>query len=136
MSQIDATDRSGGLYDFVESSRQNFREVRLALEKRHQSKANARLKANNKIIRELAGTVAQTRDLVFVKKSSSVVNLNINEGQVTEIAKVLNAGLIIEVVMEGRGTRTRQVSPKGIKPFHARPPDLRHPLPTSSPKFA
>ena len=27
-------------------------------------------------------------------------------------------------------------SPKGSKPFHARPPDLRHPLPTSRPKFA
>ena len=46
--QIDATDKSGGLGSFVESRRQNFREVRLALEKRHQSKVNARLKANEK----------------------------------------------------------------------------------------
>ena len=46
--QIDATDKSGGLDSFVESRRQNFREVRLALEKRHQSKVNARLKANEK----------------------------------------------------------------------------------------
>ena len=46
--QIDATDRSGGLDNFVESRRQNFREVQLTLEKRHQSKANARLKQNNK----------------------------------------------------------------------------------------
>ena len=56
--QIDATDRFGGLDNFVESRRQNFREVRLALEKRHQSEANARLKANNKILRVSAGTVA------------------------------------------------------------------------------
>ena len=30
--------------------------------------------------------------------------------------------------MEGKSTRTRHVSPGGIKPFHIRPPDLRHPL--------
>ena len=65
--QTDATDRSGGLDNFVESKRQNFREVRLALEKRHQSKINARLKANNKTIKESVGTIAQTGDLVLVK---------------------------------------------------------------------
>ena len=65
--QIDGTDRSGGLDNFVESRRQNFREVRPVPVKRHQSKANARPKANNKIIRGSAGTVAQTGDLVSVK---------------------------------------------------------------------
>ena len=57
--QIVATDRSGGLDNFVESRRQNFREVQPALEKRHQSKANARVKAKNKIKRKSAGNVAQ-----------------------------------------------------------------------------
>ena len=79
--QIGATDRSGGLDNFVESRRQNFREVRLTLEKRHQSKVNARLKANNKITRETAGTVAQTGDLVLVKESSSHVEWNGSDGK-------------------------------------------------------
>ena len=39
--QIDRADRLGGLDNFVESKRQNFREVRLVLVRRHQSKANA-----------------------------------------------------------------------------------------------
>ena len=41
----------------------------------------------------------------------------------------LNADLIIEVVMEGReAPELAMYTPKGIKPFHTRPPDLRHPL--------
>ena len=142
--QIDATDRSGGLDNFVESRRQNFREVRLTLEKRHQSKVNARLKANNKITRESAGTVSQTGDLVLVKESSSNVERNGSGGKLEherwtgpwKITNVLNAGLIIEEVMEGRSTRTRHVSPGGIKPFYVRPPDLRHPLADEFDQFA
>ena len=136
MPQIDATERSGGLDNFVESRRQNFREVQLALEKRHQSKVNTRLKPNNKITRESAGNVAHTGDLVLVKESSSNIERN-GSGDKLEherrtgpwrITKVLNAGLIIEVVMEGRSTRTRHIFPGGFKPFHVRLPDLRHPL--------
>ena len=142
--QIDATDVSGGLDSFVESRRQNFREVRLALEKRHQNKVNARLKANEKISRESAGTGAQVGDLVLVKESSSNIERNGSGGKLEherwtgpwKLTKVLNAGLIIEVVMEGRSTRTRHVSPGGIKPFHIRPPDLRHPLADEFAQFA
>ena len=62
--QIDATDRSGRLVNFVESGRQNFREVRSVPVKRHQSKANARPKSKQQNNRESAGTVAQTGNLV------------------------------------------------------------------------
>ena len=79
--QIDATDISGGLDSFVESRRQNFREARLALEKRHQNKVNARLKANEKISRESAGTGAQVGDLVLVKESSSNIERNGSGGK-------------------------------------------------------
>ena len=71
MPPIDATDRSGVLDSFVESRRQSFREVRPVPAKRHQSKANARPKENNNILRESAGIVAQTGDLDLVKESSS-----------------------------------------------------------------
>ena len=112
--------------------------------KRHQSKVNARLKANSKITRESAGTVVHTGDLVLVRESSSNVERNGNGSKHEherwkgpwKIPKVLNAGVIIEVVMEGRSTRTRHVSPGGIKPFHARPPDLRYPLADEFNQFA
>ena len=51
------------------------------MEKHHQSKVNARLKANNKITRETAGTVAQTGDLVLVKESSNNVERNGSGGK-------------------------------------------------------
>ena len=38
--------------------------------------------------------------------------------------------------MEGRNTRTRHVSPGGIKPFHARPPNLCHSLVDKFSQFA
>ena len=79
--QIDTTDRSRGLDNFVESRRQSFREVRLALERHHQSKIKARLKANNKITRESAGTAAQTGDIVLVKESSSNIEHNGSGGK-------------------------------------------------------
>ena len=123
--QIDATNRSGGLDNLVESRWKHFREVRPVPVKRHQSKVNARPKANNKIRRESAGTVAQTGDLVLVKESSSGnVARNGSGGKLEheretclwKLSKALNAGLI---VIEGRSTRTRHVPPRGIKPFHA-----------------
>ena len=143
MPQIDATDRSGRLDNFVESRRQIFREVRPVPVKCYQSKANARPKSNQQNIKESAETVAQ-QDLVLVKESSSNVERNGSGGKLEherwtgpwKIIRVLNAGLIIEVVMESRSTRTRHVSPGGIKPFHIRPPDLRHPLADEFAQFA
>ena len=96
------------------------------------------------MIKESAGTLAQAGDLVLAKDSSSNVEWNGSGGKLEhergtgpwKITKVLNAGLIIEVVMEGRSIRTRYVSPKGIKPFYARPRDLRHPLADEFAQFA
>ena len=80
--------------------------------------------------------MVQTGDLVLVKESNSNVQRIESRGKFEherwsapwKTTKVLNAGLIIEVVMEEISTRTRHVSPGGIQPFHVRPPDLRHPL--------
>ena len=66
----------------------------------------------------------------------TVVNLNTKRDGPVEKNKVVSAGLIIEVVMEGRCTRTRHVFPKGIIPFHARPLDGRHPLADEFAQFA
>ena len=83
-------------------------------------------------------------DLVLVKESSSNIERNGSGGKLEherwtgpwKLTKVLNAALMIEVVMEGRSTRTRHVSPGGIKPFHIRSPDLRHPLADEFAQFA
>ena len=101
MLKSSATDRSGGLDNFVESRRQNFREIRQALEKRHQNKVNARLKANNKITRELEGTVAQSGDIILVKEPRSNVERNGSGGKLEherwtgpwKLIKVLKRGL-------------------------------------------
>ena len=53
-----------------------------------------------------------------------------------KINKVLPAGLIIEVVMEGKKIRIRQTPPEGIKPFYAQPSYLRHLLVDKSAHFA
>ena len=78
--QIDVTDRSGGLDNFAESRRQNFREVRPVPVKRYQSKANARPKSKQQNNRESGGTVAQTGDLVLAKESSSNVEWDGSSG--------------------------------------------------------
>ena len=59
----------------MERRRQYFREVRLALEKRHQSKSKSRQKAY-RIATELGGTGAQTSGVVLVKKSDSNIDWN------------------------------------------------------------
>ena len=45
-----------------------------------------------------------------------------------KINQIIQAGLIIAEVIERRNAHTRHVSPRGIKPFYAQPPDLHHPL--------
>ena len=140
MPQIDGTARSGGLDNFVESRRQNFREVRPVPVKHHQNKANARPKANNKIGRESAETVAQTGDLVFVKESSSSnVERNGSSDKFEhelgtspwKITKVLKRGLDNQVVPNTPCIPQKVVS-------HSTPdrPICATPLPTSSSKFA
>ena len=139
MPQIDATDRPERLDNFVESRRQNFRQVRLVPIKRRQSKANARPKPKQQNNRESAETVAQTGDLILAKESSSNIERDGSSGKLEhergtspwKISKVLKRGLDNQSSPE-----IAMYPPKGSKPFHARPPDLRRPLADESPKFA
>ena len=131
MPNIDATDRSGRLDYFVKSRRQDFREVRLVPVKRHQSKANVQPKSKQQNDRESAETVAQTEDLVSAKMSSSNVERDEISGKLEhergtsswKITKVLKRGLDNQ-----SSPKLAMFPPKGSKPFHAKPPDLRHSL--------
>ena len=56
--QIDDMDRTQELENFVESRRQNFKEIYFTLEKRHRIKAKSRQKANNRNLRKSARTLS------------------------------------------------------------------------------
>ena len=118
-----------GLDNFMETRRQYLREVRLVLEKRHSDRART-------IARQSPGSTAAPGDLVLVRESDSSIQRNGLGGKLEherwtgpwKVTNILQKGLVVEVEMEGRKLRSRRVSPSGIKPFHVRPPDLRHPF--------
>ena len=87
-------------------------------------------------MRESAGTVAQTGDLILVKGPDNNIDRNGRGGKLEHerwmgswnIIKTFDAGLTIRIVLGRRNTHTRHVLPGCTKPFYARPPDLRHHL--------
>ena len=60
----------------MENRRLDFREVRLALEKCHQSKVKSRQKVNSRTINGSAEAITYTGDLVLVEESNSNINRN------------------------------------------------------------
>ena len=106
------------------------------LEKRHSDRARARQRVNDTIARQSPGSTAAPGDLVLVRESVSNIQRNGLGGKLEherwtgpwKVTNILQKGLVVEVEMEGRKLRSRRVSPSGIKPFHVRPPDLRHPF--------
>lgn len=127
---------NGGLDSFVERRKQNLREVRLYLEKRHDLKVASRARANAAISRPSAGVRAERGNLVLVRESDSnrhregrgmKLQHEVYTGPWT-VTDVLQTGLSVEVQMRGRKIRSRRVSTANIKPYHVRPPALRQPL--------
>ena len=132
----DETGQSGGLDNFVERRKQNLREVRLALEKRHNQRVTARAHANATISRPSAGALVEKGSLVLVCESESSRHRD-NRGRKLQhdhytgpwkVTEVVQAGISIQVTMRGRKQRTRTVSVADVKPFHLRPLTLRHSL--------
>ena len=127
---------TGGLDNFVERRKQNMREVGLALERRSELKEAARAHENATISRPSAGVSVEQGSLVLVREADSARHRD-NRGRKLqhdlytgpwEVAEVLQTGLSVEVRMRGRRLRTRRVSLANVKPFHLRPPALRHSL--------
>jgi len=130
------TGQSGGLDNFVERRKQNLREVRLALEKRHNQRVTARAHANATIARPSAGVLVEKGSLVLVRESESSRHRD-NRGRKLQhdhytgpwrVTEVVRAGISVQVTMRGRKQRTRTVSVADVKPFHVRPLTLRHSL--------
>ena len=77
------TEQSGGLKNFVERRKQNLREIRFALETRHNLRVIARARANASTSRPSAGVALKKGSLVFVRESESSRHRD-NRGQRAE----------------------------------------------------
>ena len=142
--QVEDTDLTGGLDNFVEARRQNLRDVAIILEKRHADKMAARSRVNKEICRPSAGVGVEIGDFVLVREMESTiyregVSRKIQHERWTgpwTVEEIGQIGLILKVVMQGRKVRARTVSTADVKLFHVRPPDLRHPMADEFAQFA
>ena len=88
--------------------------------------------------RETVKTVAQTGDLVLAKESSSNVERDGSSGKL-EHEQGTSPWKIAVLLRRGpdnqRSPELAMYPSEGSKPFHARPPDLRHPLDDEVPQI-
>ena len=131
--QMDDTEATGGLENFIEGRRHNLREVREALGRMREGREEARQLHNAVIQRPSAGTRAARGDLVLARESDSSLHW---QGMGPKLVHEKWTGLwkVVDVVFEGLsghrdgGPRSRTVSTCSLKPFYTRPSDLRHPM--------
>ena len=134
--QMDDTEATGGLSNFIESRRHNMREVAEALKKLHEDKGVARQRHNAGISRPAARVNVAVGDLVLARESDSALfRQEMGSKLVHEkwtgpwtVTKVVFKGLSAVIEMEGRKKRSRTVSVASLKPFCRRSSDLRHPI--------
>ena len=132
----DEMDQERGLDNFVERRKQNLRDVRLALEKRHELRVAARAKANASIERSSAGVGVVKDSLVLLRESESSRHRDHRGRKLQhelytgpwEVTGVIQPGRRVEVMMHGRKKRSRRVSTADVKPFHLRALPSRHSL--------
>lgn len=142
--KTDVTDADGGLDNFVERRKQNLLEVRLALEKRHDLRVSARLRANQSIERSSVGVVVSKGDLVLVRETSATRHRDSRGRKLQhdvytgpwEVKEVPITGISVNVEMQGRKRRKRLVATSDVKRFYLRPPEIRHPLADEFAQFA
>lgn len=140
----EGTDGAAGLNNFVERRKQNLREVRAALERRHDLRISARARADAAIQTTSAGVASKKGGLVLVRETDATrfregrgrkLQHEIYTGPWT-VKEVPLTGLSVVVTMQGRKERTRSVSTADVKRFHLRPPSLRHALPDEFAQYA
>ena len=130
------TEQSVGLDNFVERRKQKLREVRLALEKQHNSRVTARARANASIARPSAGAALEKGSLVLVRESESSRYRDNRWWKLQHehytgawrVTDVLQTGLSMQVTMRGKKQCSRNVSTADVKPYYLRPLTLRHSL--------
>ncbi|CAB1096027.1 unnamed protein product [Ectocarpus sp. CCAP 1310/34] len=130
----DETGAEGGLDNFVERRKQNLREVRMVLERWHELRVAARAKANATFEKSSAGVAVGRNSLVLIRETESRRHRDRRERKLQhdlytgpwKVTDVIQPGLSVEVSLHGRRKRSRRVSTADVKPFHLRPPSLRH----------
>ena len=134
--QMDDTETTGGLTDFMENHRHNVRDFAEALKKIHESRAKTRQRRNAEIRRPSSGVGSTEGDLVLAWESeSSLFRQGMGSKLVHEkwtgpwkVVKIVFKGLSAVIEMEGRKTRTRTVSMASLQPFYRHSSDLQHPI--------
>ena len=111
-------------------------EVCKDLQHRHEQRRLRREHQNAGIRRTSTGTRTKQGDLVLVKKANSAlhnesIHVKLTHDRWTKpwiVTAVTTSGLCYRVTPQGRRQRVRRAAASQIKPYHLRPPPLRHDL--------
>ena len=101
---------------------------------RHEQRRIRREQQNAGIRRTSTGTRLKQGDLVLVKDADSALHNNCVHVKLTHerwtgpwiVTSVITPGLCYRVTLQGRRERVRRATDSHIKPYHLRPPLLRH----------
>ena len=134
--QMDDTDATVGLSNFIENRRHNMQEVAEALKKLHEDKEVARQRHNAGISRPSAEVNVAKGDIVLARESDSALfrqgmRSKLVHEKLTDswtVTKIVFKGLSAVIEMDGRKKRSRSVSVASLKPFYRHSSDLRHPI--------
>ena len=144
-TQMDATlpslDDEGmdGLHNLIAEKSENLRQVQKVckyLQHRYKQRRLRREHHNAGIRRTSTGTQVKQGDLVLMKEADSTLHNDCIHVKLTHdrwtgpwtVTAVITPGLCYHVTLQGRRERVRQAAASHIKPYHLRPPPLRHDL--------
>ena len=142
-TQMDATSLSpddegmDGLHNLIMDKSENLRQVqkvRKDLQHHHEQRRLRREPHNAGIRRTSTGTRVKQGDLVLVKEADFALHNDCVEVKLTHdrwtgpwtVTAVITPGLCYRVTLQGRRERVRRAAASHIKPYHLRPPSLRH----------
>ena len=108
--------------------------VRKDLQHRHEQRRLRREHHNAGISRTSTGTRVKQGDLVLLKESDSALHNDCVHAKLTHdrrtepwtITAVITPGLCYRVTLQERRERMRPAAASHIKPYHIRPPSMRH----------
>ena len=126
-----------GLRNLIADKSENLRQVQKVckdLQHRHKQRRLRREHHNAGISRTSTGTRVKQGDLVLVKEADSALHNDCAHVKLTHdrwtgpwtVTAVITPGLCYCVTLQGRRERVRRAAAFHIKPYHLRPPPLRH----------
>ena len=151
-TQMDATSPSpddevmDGLHNLIAYKSENLRqvlEVRKDLQHRHEQRRLRREHHNAGIRRTFTGTRMKQGDLVLVKEADFALHNDCVYVKLTHdrwagpwtVTAVITPGMCYRITLQGRRKRVRRAAVSHLKPYHLRPPPLRHDFGDEYPHF-